>query len=479
VNRPEAKIFVGERLRRLRAEHGLTQAALAVRLRLSPSYVNQIERDQRPMPPDVLTRLCEALEVGPGYFADAGYLRQVGELREALADPALGAGPVGLAELQAAVRAAPEVASRVLALHRAYRALEEEHRALRARVTDAAVTGPASRLPYDEVQDWVQARRNHFPALDEAAEALFEGAGFSSATLRDDVQRHLRARHGITVADADSHALEAGVLWRLDRATGRLLLSAEMAGESRTFCLAHVVGLLEQGEVIEGIVAGAPLSGPDARALARVGLANYYAGALMLPYGRFHAAARAVRHDLERMQRRFGASFEQVCHRLSTLQRPGLEGVPFYFLKVDVAGNVSKRSSATRFRFALFGGACPLWNVHQAFAQPGRILAQRARTPDGVTYLCIARTVGGGGDFLNPAREGAVGLGCDVAHAGQLVYAAGLALANRDLPVPIGPGCRACERVECRHRAMPPVGHRLDVGTAERGLLPYRIIRPK
>jgi predicted transcriptional regulator/transcriptional regulator with XRE-family HTH domain len=479
MTRQDAKIFAGERLRRLRTGRGMTQVALATLLRLSPSYLNQIERDQRPLPREVMNRLCEALEVRPGYFAETDELRRVGDLREALADPLFGTAPPDLAEVHAAVRAAPEVAARLLAMHRAYRALEEEHRALHARLVDgAAAMGPASRLPYDEVQDWVQAQRNHFPALDEAAERLFETSGFSSQTLSADLRNHLSERHGISVAEASGGELETGVLWRLDRDTRRLLLAEEMAAESRLFYLAHVVGLLGQGETIDHIVAGAPLSGPDARALARVGLANYYAGALMLPYGRFHAAARELRHDVERMQRRFSASFEQVCHRLSTLQRPGQEGVPFYFLKVDVAGNVSKRSSATRFHFALFGGACPLWNVHQAFAQPGRILTQLARTPDGVTHLCIARTVGSGGSFLNQPREGAVGLGCEIAHADQLVYSAGIALADRQLPVPIGPGCRACERGDCRHRAMPPVGHQLDVGTAERGLLPYRIVRP-
>ncbi|KAA2213989.1 helix-turn-helix domain-containing protein [Teichococcus oryzae] len=474
----ENKIYAGERLRRLRMARGMTQARLAVMLRLSPSYLNQIERDQRPLPREVLNRLCALLDVAPDYFAESDELRRLGDLREALANPVPGAEPVELAEAHAALRAAPGVAARFLALHRAYRALEEEHRALRARLADDGPAGPASRLPYDEVQDWVQSCLNHFPALDEAAERLFESGGFSAQTLRTDLERHLQVRHGIAVAETLREGPDSGVLWRLDRAAGRLLLAEEVAPESRLFYMAHVVGLLEQEGAIDRMVAGAPLSGADARALARVGLANYYAGALMLPYRRFRAAARELRHDVERMQRRFGASFEQVCHRLSTLQRPGEEGVPFYFLKVDVAGNVSKRSSATRFHFALFGGACPLWNVHQAFAQPGRILVQLARTPDGSTYLCMARMVGGGGGYLSLPREGAVGLGCDIAHAGELVYATGLALDDRQAPVPIGPGCRACERADCRHRAMPPAGHRLDVGTAERGLLPYRIARP-
>ncbi len=161
---------------------------------------------------------------------------------------------------------------------------------------------------------------------------------------------------------------------------------------------------------------------------------------------------------------------------MSTLQRPELPGIPFYFAKTDIAGNILKRSSATRFQFAQFGGPCPLWNVYRAFAHPGEILVQHARTPDDVTYLNIARTVGrGGGSYLARPRAVAVVLGCETRHAAQTVYAAGLNLNNPDAADPIGPGCRACERTTCRHRSVPPMGTMLDVGTAERGVVPYRL----
>ena len=213
-----------------------------------------------------------------------------------------------------------------------------------------------------------------------------------------------------------------------------------------------------------------------ARALARVGLGNYFAGAVMMPYGRFLREAQALRYDVERLQSRFGASFEQVCHRLSTMQRPSAPGIPFYLVKTDIAGNVLKRSSATRFKFARFGGPCPLWNVYRTFAQPGRLLVQVAQTPDGVSYLNIARTVGrDGGAYLSRPRNVAVVIGCETGYAAQTVYAAGLDLRDASIAEPIGPGCRACERSDCRHRAVPPVSQALDVGTVERGVVPYRI----
>jgi predicted transcriptional regulator len=244
--------------------------------------------------------------------------------------------------------------------------------------------------------------------------------------------------------------------------------------------MAHILGQLECERLIDREVKRARLSTEEACSLARVGLANYFAGALMMPYGRFLEAAQAAQYDVERLQSRFGASFEQVCHRLSTMQRPGSPGIPFYFVKTDIAGNVLKRSSATRFQFARFGGPCPLWNVYRAFASPGQILVQLATTPDDVTYVNVARTVSRPGGFhLARPRSVAVVLGCEVQYATQTVYAAGLDLNSPQAAVPIGPGCRACERTACRHRAVPPVGHALDVGSGERGVIPYRIRVPQ
>lgn len=254
------------------------------------------------------------------------------------------------------------------------------------------------------------------------------------------------------------------------------MLAEEASAPSRAFWMAHVIGLLEQRQAIQAEIRASGLTTPEARALARIGLANYFAGALIMPYGRFLREAQALRYDIERLQSRFGTSFEQVCHRLSTMQRPGQPGIPFFLVKTDIAGNVLKRSSATRFRFARFGGPCPLWNVYRAFAQPGRLLVQIARTPDNVAYLNVARTVGSeGGAYLSRPRNVAIVVGCEIDYAAQTVYAAGLNLRDPHIADPIGPGCRACERTDCRHRAVPPASQSLDVGTVERGVVPYRI----
>ena len=267
---------------------------------------------------------------------------------------------------------------------------------------------------------------------------------------------------------------------RYDAATGTLALSALLNGPSRTFQLAHQIALLGYSDIIEKLTIDAHFSSEDAKSLCRVGLANYFAGALTLPYREFAHQARALRHDVEQLQSRFGASFEQVCHRLSTLQRPGARGVPFYFVRVDMAGNITKRHSATRFHFARFGGACPLWIVHDAFAQPGKILAQFARMPDGANYIGIARTVTKrGGSYLKPSRHFAIGLGCEASYAGELVYSAGIDISDQAAAAPIGVNCRICERAECQQRAFPPIGAKVSVNQDQRSFVPYLFNAPR
>ncbi len=468
----KTKLFAGAKLRRLRESAGMSQAALSKAMGISPSYLNQIEREQRPLPRPLLHRFCDLLGVGIDHFGEGEELRRIQDLREVLSDPLFGSSRIDQAELQVAAQATPELARRLLLLYRTYREQTEQ---LQSPPGRAAPSASGSLAPYEEVRDWVQSRENHFNGLDRAAEVLFETAGFASASLREDLARRLSAVHGLAVA-SDPSLLADGTLWRLDRRAKRLLLAQSAAPESRVFWMAHLIGQFEHRRLIEAEVHSALLSTDEARALARVGLANYFAGALMLPYRQFLEAAQASSYDIERLQGRFGASFEQVCHRLSTLQRPGAPGIPFFFVKTDIAGNVLKRSSVTRFQFSRFGGPCPLWNVYRAFANPGQILVQLARTPDDVAYLNIARTVSrGGGYHLARPRSVAVVLGCEVEHAKQTVYAAGLDLGDQNAIVPIGPGCRVCERTGCRHRAVPPVGRVLDVGSEERGLVPYQI----
>jgi predicted transcriptional regulator len=393
--------------------------------------------------------------------------RLVSDLREVLADDVF-AGlvpPPAAADLRLAATNAPALAHAILHLHRAYRQSHERLASLdEALGREDAALRPS---PWDEVRDFFHYCDNYLDAIDRAAEHYA-----TDGTTRKDPFSAAAATldgAGISLAFSDSGALRA-----YDPAARRLTLSARAAGPTQRFQLLHQVALLTQDALFEATLDLAQFATPEPRAIAKIGLANYFAGAALMPYRLFLDAAMETRHDLERLADLFDASIEQVAHRLSTLQRPGAKGVPFFFVRVDQAGTITKRHSATRLQFARYGGACPLWNVHRAFETPGRFLRQLAQTPDGVRYFCLARDVSKpGGHWGAPVRRYAIGLGCEIAHAERLVYADGMDL--RGAFEPIGISCRICERADCHQRSVPPLERRLRVDPDRRGILPYQI----
>ena len=282
----------------------------------------------------------------------------------------------------------------------------------------------------------------------------------------------LRARHGIRVRVLPVDVMGQRLRW-YDLHRRQLLISEIMDVPGRTFQVAYQLAISEHGQMVNAICAKLEPKDDTARRLLRVTLANYFAGAVMMPYARFHAAAEATGHDLEVLAARFGASFEQVAHRLTTMGRPTARGVPFFLMRVDIAGNVSKRFSAGRFPFAQTGGTCGLWNVHATFAEPGRILTQVVELPDGGQWFSIARTVR---RATNPhgtvAPRFALALGCEIKYAPRLVYARRLDLASPDV-TPIGAACRLCERPACPQRAAPPALRPLDIDDTMRGVSPF------
>jgi XRE family transcriptional regulator, fatty acid utilization regulator len=441
---------LGLRLQRLRQQHRLSQAELARRLALSPSYLNQIERNQRPLTLAVQQRLREVL-------GDLGDLLD-GDDPAALVEPlddtlrALGHGGLPAAALHALAGNLPQVAHALLDLHRRHQQLQLRAAALEAQLGDGHAAS-ALLSPGDQVRDYFNRLHNHIAELDERAEALHDALGADPATLATRLRQRLADRHGLAVRTTDTLAGDKGLL----DADGRVLwLPDHLKPGQQSFQIAAQLARLEQAPAIDARLADAGFDDPERGALARIGLANYFAGALVMPYAQFLQQARDSRYDIEWLAQRFGVGFEAVCHRLSTLQRRGAAGLPVFFMRVDRAGNVSKRHSTTDFHFSHVGGACPLWIVYEAFNQPGRILTQIARMPDGRRYFWLARQVSSGAPgYGQPRKTFALALGCDLRHAEQLVYSRGWDLASLDNAVPIGPGCLTCERQDCPQRAFP------------------------
>ncbi|OKI01219.1 Cro/Cl family transcriptional regulator [Streptomyces sp. CB02923] len=468
---PVRKIYAHAKLRRLRREHGLNQVQLARELGISTSYLNQIEQNQRPLTAPVLLRIAEVLGVDAEYFSEAEGEHLTTDLRAALGDEACGTPPPP-EEIAEVARDHPEVARALVALHRRYRYATEQAAAL-AGPGDSAALPPAE--PHDEVRDFFHAHHNHVGPLDAAAEHTAAEAGLRPGRAADALAARLAERHGVRAVQA-APARTADVR-RFDPEAGLLFLSPWLTEGRRAFQLATQLALLEQDSLLDTLTASARPSSPESAALTRIGLADYFAGALLMPYTAFHTAAEELHYDIELLQARFGVGFETVCHRLSTLQRTGRRGVPFSFLRVDRAGNISKRQSATDFHFSRLGGTCPLWTVYDAFSAPGRVLTQVAEMPDGKRYFWIARTVTRGGfGHHAPRADFAVALGCELRHAHRLVYAAGIALDDPRAATPIGLGCRLCERRDCAQRARPPAGGRLAVDPDRRTHVPYPVV---
>ena len=458
------KLYAGIKLRELRNRLRLTQKEFGQKLNISLPYLNQMENNHRPLSASVVLALASEFGFDITEFTLGESERIVTDMREALADPLFTTQPP-LADLRLAASNAPALLRAFLDLHAAYRQSHERLASLdEALGRDEGAVRPSA---WEEVRDFFHYCDNYIDAVDRAAESFSTDAGPDT----DVVQAAIQALGdlGIQVRSKDDVPLRT-----LDSQGQELILSRRAPVATQRFQTLVQLALSIQGPLIEATLDLARFHSDAAREIAKIGLANYFAGSALMPYGRFLAAAKETRHDLERLADLFGASLEQVAHRLSTLQRPGTKGVPFFFVRVDQAGTITKRHSATRLQFARFGGACPLWNVHQAFEKPSQFLRQLAETPDGVRYLCLARDVSkSGGSFKAPLRRYAIGLGCEVSYATDLVYADGLDL--RGLFEPIGISCRICPRRDCHQRSVPPIEHRLDVNPQKRGILPYEI----
>lgn len=466
--KPGARL--GAKVRALRRRERLSQIQLAKRLDISASYLNLIEHDRRPLSAPLLIKLAQLFQLDLQAFAAEKEEALASDLLEIFGDPIFDPYEMTGADVRELAAMSPMVGRAILALYQAFLNARESHVGLGAEPSDGALTEPPSASsPSDEVGDLIQRHTNYFPELEEAADALWRQARLDPNDMYRGLASHLGATHKIEVR-VEKEGATSGMVRRYDPKRRVISLSEVLAPRSRNFQLAHQIGLLQCSAIVDRIVGDQVLTSDESRALGRVALANYYAGAVLMPYQPFLDAAQAERYDIELLGHRFRTSFEQVCHRLSSLHRPGAEGVPFHMVRIDIAGNVSKRFSASGIRFARYSGACPRWNVHAAFFTPGMIRVQLSRMPDGTAYFCVARTVrDNAGGYHAPHALHSVGLGCQISHARALVYADGVDLEDLEAAVPIGSACRLCERTNCEQRAFPPVNQPLRIDENVRG----------
>ncbi len=471
----DEKLIIGGRLKRLRRSLGLTQAQMAQDLDVSPSYITLIEANQRPVSAKLLVKLSQIYDFSMGEIAGGADVQLQAELEAVLKDPVFEEG-VSRSETEEVVNLSPALARGVLRLYEKYRAMamaaisEENPFADREKVELLEQTA----RPVEEVRVHFHARQNHVDAIDRAAEKLADELEICRNEPQIVLNDRLRECHGYRVRVLPREVMP-GQLTLLDPHRRHLNLSESLDPPGRRFQIAVQLARLEYGELIQAECDAAAFS-EAAMPLARTTFANYFAAALLMPYTRFLKAAESERYDVELLCQRFGTSFEQTAHRLTTLQRPEARGVPFFFVRLDKAGNVSKRFSAGRFHFSKFGGSCPLWNVHSCFEVPDKVHTQIIAMPDGTRYFSIARTVTRqAGTYGSPAPRFAIGLGCDLAYAPRLVYAKALDLDAVD-PVEIGVNCYLCERPNCASRAYPPINRPFAFSERARGVSSFSFV---
>ncbi|MEH6525575.1 MAG: short-chain fatty acyl-CoA regulator family protein [Sneathiella sp.] len=516
---------LGTRLRRLRKDKNLTQVDLADQLGISASYLNLLEHNRRSITVPILLRLSQILKVDPLIFSAQDESHLIAEITDTLKDPLFEDDAFDETDIATMAAEAPDLCSALKKTYDAYKSTQSDMQLLSERLSQDLLFADSSfRLktlvtsilssteivhdnddlsakdrkeflkivlkdsesladtvsemlgfvggdgftdkssappPVEAVSDFIQSRNNYFEAIETAADD-FRG------TLREDIAptqtmaEYLRREHGVKVefADQDRHDTEATLY---DDQHRHLILSKSLPQASVDFHLALLCGQLAFPDLFAKIATGPELVNEAATAKAIAALSNYFAGAYLLPYDIFLTAAEKLRYDIELLQQQFGASYEQICHRLTTLQKPGESGIPLHLIRSDIAGNISKRFTASGLRIPRYGNSCPRWVLHSAFLTPGVICPQISEMPDGGRYFSIARTVTKPSlGYTQPKRHYAISLGCDVNHAHHLVYADGMNLAAPRTVVPVGVTCRLCDRPNCAQRAAPPPSQARD-----------------
>lgn len=435
---------VGGRIRQLRRQKALSQAALAQELGISASYLNLIEHNRRKLTVPLLLTLAQRFGLEIGDLTASDEHRLSGDLMEMFADDLFGDIDLTNHDVREFTNTSPAVARAIVLLYDKFRV---------ARENTGQQTSPEAgeRLASEQVSDFLQENGNYFGQLEDVAARVLGDLGHGAPGI-DRLSSYLINVFGISVSIG---ALD-DVPSRFDADRQSLTISDTLPVPSRLFAVTKTIARNAARAEITNLVEEARFSHDSVERLGAEALASYVAGAILMPYQTFLTGAESCRYDIERLSLRFNVSFEQVCHRLTTLQRPGATGVPFHLIRTDIAGNISKRFSISGIQIPRHGGACPRWNVYEAYMQPGRITIQISQMPEGKQFFCIARTLTKGENRHNgDLKHMSIGLGCDLIHARKLVYSDGFDVVKPTRITPVGVSCRICPRQNCSSRAFP------------------------
>ena len=464
------KTFIGSQLRQLRRDHGQTQVEMGRKLGVSAAYINLLEKNQRSLSVPVLMALADQYNVHWRDVVMDKSANILADLRNAIQDPLFAESQPDIQELRAAIDHAPSLVQNFLKLHQSHRtAMDNILKIGGERMPQELLTSS----PETVIHDFFRDNFNYFDSLEQAAEAMSAEEPCQPYEMQAALKQRLHSRHGIAVETLPVEEMsEALRIFDADRRV--IQLSEALDFQNRTFQLAHVICFVELSDVLNEITSNLSVTTESAISRCQIELANYFAAAVLMPYDAFHAMAEQSGYDIDRMASAFAVSFEQVCQRLTTLQRETKRGVPFFFLRVDKAGNVTKRFNATSFNIAEYGGSCPVWNLHTAFRTPGVILPQFVELPDGEKFFTLARTTERPVYSMQTQdRRLAISLGCEVQHAAKLIYTSSFQKPADENFSKIGINCYLCLRHNCSQRAHDPLFTELTTDPSRRGETRY------
>ncbi len=469
---------LGAKIRRLRRDSGKTQAELADQMEISASYLNLIEHNHRKVTVSMLLQLAEIFNLELADLAEGDESQLLADLMEVLSNDMFEDLDLTNTDVRELVTASPNAGKALLVLHDAYFKTLTDAISLASQMIededgDDSLSSLSALAPADQISDFIQAHNNYFQDLEDEAARVGREIGIIGTQSNDALVEYLKTAHEVHVAIIEPKPNQS-FHRRYDPAHKTLELSILADASSRNFQLAHQIGLLSAGPVIDMLIMEGRIKGGEVHNLGRVAMANYFAAALLMPYDAYLTSARNLRYDIELLQHQYGVSFEQAAQRLTTLNKPDNKGIPLHFLRVDVAGNISKRFSLSGLPIPRHSGACSRWNIYTAVMQPGSIQAQISYLPDSTGFFCIAYAIRKGGVGFGAEQSFfTIGLGCNASFATGMVYSDAVDLENRTRASEIGVSCRICDRMDCSQRAFPPVHQRFRINENERGISPY------
>ena len=464
---------IGPKIKAFRRQLGMQANKLAEEMSISPSYLNLIESGKRKIDGDLLLRVCDKLKIELSDLTSKTDINLENNISELLGDELFEDLDILGPEVKDLVNTNPKIARALIKLGDNFKQKDHDIFNKLENISGKIIDGRKNAFPGEVISDFLQENKNFFPKLEEFANRIFDKVKQNNRTRYIALCEFLKDEYGITVKDVIPK--EGKPFSKIYKVKDKeLFLSDYLSLETKKLFAAAQISQEGASKEIDEYLGTFNFPTDESKKLTRVALLNYCGAAILMPYSPFHKECKELKYDLELLQNTFATSFEQVAHRVTCLQDPKLPGIPFHFLRVDVAGNISKRFSLSGIEIPRYGGACPRWNVYSAFSRPGVIQAAVSKMTNGEKYVCIAKTVEKGvGRYGQKKSMLSIGLGCEAKYAKEFVYTENLDLSDKKSELPIGVSCRTCDRLDCSQRAFPPLHKKFDVDINSRGVSVY------